>query len=515
MSPVPTITSAFDQARSDYAAAKRSRYKRVRTGLDPHGSGADYHYLGGLDYWRMLEDARDMDRNDPAVSPLINRACDNTVQSGFALDPQTGDKGLDGELWARWQEWTTTPDLCDLTGESTFAELEWLTFRNMLVDGDIFVLPLENGALQTIEAHRVRTPTNTKLNVVHGVHLNQLRQPLEYWITKEDIGLRHAIRKVGEVTKYPARDAAGHKQVFHLLQLRRKSQTRGVTALHPVCDVAGMFDDINFAKMVQQQVVSCFAIFHELELGADPLIPSVTGATTADTYRDGGSRETQGVAPGMRIRGRPGEKLTGFSPNVPNQEFFAHVKLLLTLMSINLGLPLALALLDPSETNFSGWRGALDQAKLGFRRNQATLRDRLHVPTYRWKVRQWGADDPAIAKAIQSNPQVFNHLWKLPTWPYIEPLKDASAQLLRQRNGLSSPRQIQSENGREWETVADEIVADNAYAIRQAKQQAAAINQEFPDDESVHWRELISLPTPDGIQLALGASDAGRGARDE
>jgi hypothetical protein len=39
-------------------------------------------------------------------------------------------------------------------------------------------------------------------------------------------------------------------------------------------------------------------------------------------------------------------------------------------------------------------------------------------------------------------------------------------------------------------------------AIRKAKTAAAELNEDFPADP-VHWREIISLPTPDGVQLNL------------
>ena len=41
----------------------------------------------------------------------------------------------------------------------------------------------------------------------------------------------------------------------------------------------------------------------------------------------------------MELFGFPGESLKGFSPNVPNPEFFQHAKLILTILASNLDLP--------------------------------------------------------------------------------------------------------------------------------------------------------------------------------
>ncbi|HEX5497895.1 MAG TPA: hypothetical protein VFX03_01670, partial [Thermomicrobiales bacterium] len=171
------------------------------------------------------------------------------------------------------------------------------------------------------------------------------------------------------------------------------------------------------------------------------------------------------------------------------------------------------ALLDASETNFSGFRGAVNQARLGYRRNQNWLCERFHEPIYRWKVRQWLADDPALrAAAERSGIDVLRHAWHRPAWPYIDPLKDASADLVRQRNALISPRRLQAERGRDWPTQVREIVEDNALAIRSAKRAARQLNAEFAaDGDPVHWRELISLPTPDGVTVRVLAQDESMG----
>ena len=264
-----------------------------------------------------------------------------------------------------------------------------------------------------------------------------------------------------------------------------------------------MFEDINFARLVQAQVVSCFAVFRKRELDFRGVGDQQQGERSTESLADGASRTLEGIGPGMQIKGEPGEELTGFSPNIPNPEFFPHMKLILQLIGINLGLPLVLVLMDASETNFSGWRGAFDQAKLGFRANQRRFHDRFHRPIWRWKVRQWMAKDQAARKAAEkSGINPFGCLWNFPTWPYIQPMEDAQADLLRLRNGLTSPRRLHAERGATVEEVTTEILADNKASIIAAKQAAADINKQFPDDPNpVSWREMLFLPTPDGLTV--------------
>jgi lambda family phage portal protein len=508
------MAEAFAGLRNDYAAAKSNRFRRTRT-VPSLGSGADYHYRSESEFLRILEYARDMDRNDSIVGQTIDRAVTNTIQSGFALDPQTGDEKLDKDLLARWQAWAEDAEACDLAGEHTFADMERLILRSMFVDGDILALQTKTGALELIEAHRLRTPRGTKRNVVHGVLLNDQRRRLEYWLTKRDIDPNSAVHKVSDIRAYPARDGEGRRQVFHIYNPKRVSQTRGISAMAPIFDLLGMFEDIQFAKLVQQQVVSCFAVFRQRELLYEGSGAVKRGAESTETLSDGSSRTLQGIAPGMDVLGEPGEELKGFSPNVPNPEFFEHVRLILTLVGVNLGLPLVMVLMDASETNFSGWRGAVDQARLGFRGNQDGLVRQFHRGTYHWQLRLWMEAEAALRRAAaRRRIEIARHRWNPPRWPYIQPLQDAQADKLRIAAGLTSMRRVQAERGRDEDEVAREIVADNANRIRLAIEAAERINLEH-QDAAVDWRELASFD-PKGRKPAAPKKvmeDLARGVR--
>ena len=506
-----TLAEAFDGLRADYNASKSSRFRRTRSGVSAIGRSADYHYRSEADYLRMMELSRDFFRNDVVLAQGIRRLVDNVVQEGIKLDPRTGDAGIDAELAARWREWSTDREQCDLAGELNFHAMERLILQQVIVDGDVLVLPNREGPLQLVEAHRLRTPSNTKKNVVHGVLMDEKRRRLEYWLTKDEIEPMRIVSKVSEMTVYKARDAEGRRQVLHIYRPDRVTQTRGVTALAPIADVVGMHDDIQFAKLVQQQLVSCFAIFREREAEFNTPGAQQRGEQTTESLSDGSTRTIEGIAPGMEIMGAPGEHLVGFSPNVPNPEFFPHATLLLTFVAINLGLPVAVLLLDPSQTNFSGWRGAIDQARLGFRELQRWLIDWFHRPVYEFKVRQWVADDALLREL--GGEAIMRHAWNPPSWSYIEPLKDASADLLRLRNGLISARRRAAERGIDIDDLQREIIEDNARMIAQAHKQAEELNRQYPG-LNVSWREVASLPTPDGVKITIDAASEERN-RDE
>ena len=497
----------LEQVRSDYSAMRDSRYRKRRQGLAPNGAGADFHYSNESKYLTLMEAARDMDRNEAVVGTSVDRAVENTVQDGFTLQAQTGNPELDTALEQNWLEYSQNPEACDLAGEMTFTQQARLSLRATFVDGDIIHLFNETGALESVEAHRCRTPKGTKRNVVHGVLLDSNRRRLQYWLTKDDVDPLRAVRQVSEIQPFEVRDEDGRRMLSHVYNPKRISQTRGITAFAPVFDVMGQFDDLFFAKLVQAQAVSAIGILSERDVkAAAPGKGPKLGVQETESLGDGSERRWQKLGMAMYLRAEPGEKLSAFSGNVPNAEFFPHVKLILQLIGINLGLPLCLLLLDASETNFSGFRGAVDQARLGFMGNQQMLIRRLYRPVYRWKVDHFVEQSPALskmaAKAGGDGAALYDHRWITPAYPYIEPLKDATADLLRVRNTLISPRRRCAERRLEWTDIVQETVEDNALAIETALKAAAKLNDTFPDAK-LTWRDFIMLPMAEGVSLRI------------
>ncbi len=494
------IASLFDSIRADYDATRQSRFIRRRTGVAPLGGSADYHFRSESKYYDLIEQARDMDRNDGLVGTLADRRVDNIVQQGFTLDVKTGDKALDQDLWARWQAFASDPERCDIAGEMCWHEMERFICRAESVDGDIVIVGTEDGPLQVIEAHAIQTSSRID-NTFLGVTRDQYGRRLQYHV-------RYDLNEQGQKSDsvpIDVRNDDGVRQLFHVYNPKRVSMTRGVTQLAPVFSLSGMLEDINFAKLVQQQIVSCFAIFRKLAAGTQDL-PSVDGvygeSSTESTAT--GTRQLEGISPGMEIIGRAGEELQGFSPAVPNSEYFQQVKLILQIIGVNFGLPLCLVLMDGSETNFSGWRGAVDEARKGFVSDQENLVRRAHGPVYRWWLYREIETDAALKKMQRkSGIDIFGHKWNLPTWSYIEPVADAEGDTKQLQSALTSPRRMHAARGKDWETIADEIIEDNTYAIERAQRKADAINAAFPNGPALTWRDLIPLPMPAGQTLAL------------
>lgn len=495
--------------RQDYEIAKQGgRFRRPRKGVSGVGTSGDYHFRNESEWLYGIEYARDLDRNDCFAGMAVDRVLDNILHdTGFSPDPDTGDENADVFLKQLWKEWSEDENACDMAGEMTFSEMERVVLRAALVDGDNIPIGNESGAIELLEAHRLRTPTNSRKNIVFGVELDENRRRLTYYFTKEELGLRAALRRVSDTTPIPVRDEDGLRQIFHVYDPKRVSMTRGISVFARIADQIGMHDDVEFANLVRQQIASCFAIIRNRNQQG-PVSGSSYGDRTTQTTAGGGTRTIENIGPGMEIQNNPGETIEGFSPNIPSPQYFEQAWKILKTISANLGIPLQAVLLDASESNFSGWRGAMDQARTGFRRIQNWFIRKFHARVYRWKVTQWLLKYPQLrAWAQQKGVNIFKVMWKRPSWPYINPLQDAQADLTSVAGLLNSLRRVFGERGIDFDEIMPEIVNDNVSIYKLCRDAARLLNQEAADDsEKITWRELLAMPVPQGLNIQLSAS---------
>lgn len=490
--------------RLNYVASEPTRFRRTRTHL---GGTADAHYAADFRFWEMREYARDMDRNDVIVGQMVDRAVDNILGAGLKMHPTTGDKELDLELWERWDEWSTNPKLCDFSKKRPFSELCRLALRHRFVDGDHFgiIRPgLTAPRIQLMEGDRCASPDNLQDDIVHGIEVDfRTDEVIGYLFSKALAGTRKQhIRRTPlskqseDIIYIPAYNEAGDPNVLHVYHPKRLTQTRGVTALAPCFDMLGMFEDVNLARLVQQQMVSCIAAFitreHDYQFG---------NRSTTDN-EDGTTNTLEELAPGLIARLRTGEKIESFNPNVPNPEFFHHVRMIIRLIGGNLGMPLELVMLDTTDTTFHGYRGVLQQARKGFEIIQRRLPEQLHAPMYHACLRSWEKDLGIRTKKLKR--KLYSHYWQAPGWPYVDPKTEAEADKIRLKNALTSPRRLMAEHGADWDDVKQEIVEDYSTAIDLACKAATDLNKKYKDlDSPITWREILHLDNPTGNTRAV------------
>ena len=506
--------NALTDIRQDYAAVRPNRFTDYPQGMLTTGSGADYHIgLNESDYYLMGELARQLERDNMVIQQGVRRYANNVIQDGFKLQPETDDEAVNDQLKERWARLTDDDNkqLVDFKGERSFHDFELLGFTRVVVDGDILHEPLSTGQLRPYESHRIRSPhyvarqriLRRYQEVMLGVQRSARARTVAYWVTRDEFEqyrLRTTTRR--QVRPIPAwvmdpMTGREERNVYHCYLPTRFSQTRGVTALAPIMPASTMHDDIQIAKLVQQQMASFIGITHKVpQAMGDQYTPPPAFKSETDRYGRTRSYGTNLETGSEYWPHYAGEEINAFSPNIPNAEFFDQARMMLMFMALNLDCPLILFLMDASETNFSGWRGAMDQAKIGFKQRQRAFAGQFHTPYYHFQLRRWIRQDAELRRAAASDPSFWRHTWSYPRWAYVEPLKDVQADALEISNTLTSPRRAASRKGDDYKVIVRESVEDRLLMAQSAMAATQAFNGEHAEylaehpEEEMRWREI-------------------------
>ncbi len=510
-------------AESSYLSGESDRMNPVPKGINPLGTDADYHYRTSRNYFLMVERGRAAVRNHPLVEQGINRLIANLKLGQNTLEVDSGDLIVDDELTADWKAWCDDPRECDYEQTRTFQQIDRQSFFNQVTDGDILHLPLRDGCLQTIESHHIRTPYGhiptgqSAFGIVHGVEVNEGRT-VAYHVTPHNLLYFQSLTTRNQTQRVPAFDAAGNKTAFFLAFTHRFYQRRGVSRLSPPRDAMNGFDDLNYAHIkssLRRALISYLMESNQQPATQAPFggakLPQAGSRYTANDIGLGlESIVIEQLGEAAQVFKTPeGYSMKGWNADMPGSGFFEQAGLLLTMLAVNLDLPLMFLLLDGSLVNFHGGRMTFDQAKMRFRQLQKDRIEGLWRPTYEWRVRRKltpGSPDfdAALYAAVERgtvNP--FKHTFHPPAWEYVKPMEDAQAENLAETSNLRSMREILAARGESFDKKMPEIVFDRVQFAREAFTGATQLRDEFPEAE-IDIKEMAQLLMyPDNVQYAV------------
>jgi capsid protein len=502
----------YREYQASYFVGSTSRFLPMPTGIKSLGSDADWHYGSEQAYFLGIERARFEDRENMVFGQGVNRLVSNVIPSPFSHDSLAPDDALADDLHAGWAAYAADKKQCDYEQERDLDTITEMSLRNMIIDGDIYHLLLENGQIQTMESHKNRTPWSIRKQsgsngpaIVHGVELQDGKR-VAYHFTASNLNpLLNSRYNTRRVETY---NEGGVQQVLHVYNPKRFTQRRGITTLAPIVFPTKYHDDLQFAALVNAKRQSFIATIHEFDLGSDPddpennnnVRPYISGVT---------GQQFEGGSCGTRVKGVPGERIKPWTTNVPGHSHFQHAELLMTIMSVNLDLPMMVFFLDASKGNFSNYRGVMQQAYRRFRFFQRNLRKQLHTPAYLHYAWRRIGSEPAMYHAYKKHGQaMFKHQFTPPRYEYIQPLQDAAADDMRLTRNLISGRRWCLENlNTDWWTLADEITQDRATLIEAAMNRAVELNKKFGKlGQKVNWREIAYGQSKSGTQVSLSGA---------
>jgi len=443
---------------SSYKGASRDR---LRSSWIPGGGSADSDLLPELKDIR--ERSRDLNRNDAHASGITSTMTTNVVGSGIRPQSRIDKESLgidegtastfqkDAErIWKKW-----TP-YADAGNRMDFYEIQQLIDRQILENGEAIVIPMMlqdpdrpySLALQIIESDRLDTPPGMQgdRSIRSGVRIGEKGEPISYFIQKTHPGDIRYIKQFERVfTEIPAKNEYGRRNVFHLYDVQRSGQTRGVPFFAPVLTYFKDLGEYAEAELVAARIAACFSLFITSEASMDV---SVGGAYD----RNPSGQLLESLEPGMIKHLMPGESITSFNPQRPGASFEPFVDRILKAISAALGLPYELVAKDFSKTNYSSARAALLEARRYFKMRQEWLSRKLCQPVWEMVLEEAYLRREINADTFYENKRYWTGAsWIAPGWEWVDPLKEAQAAEVGLKNGIVTFSDIYAQEGKDWE----------------------------------------------------------------
>lgn len=434
------------QARMASAIIATRRYEGASRGRRTEGwvtSGASANAEIGPALNRLRARSRDLVRNNPFASSAVEKMVSNIIGNGITPRARTGQKGRDSEIDALWADWA---EVCDADGCLNFAGLQSLAARTTVESGECLVLmrnrrpedglpiPLQ---LQLLEPDHLDTAKNatTKTGViVNGVEFDLLGRRIAYWLfpTHPGDGLWG-----GSSVRFSSQN------ILHLYRKTRPGQVRAAPWLAAIILRLRDLDEYADAELWRKKVAACFAAFVTRPEGMEGT-PMGVGQTTKDGTR------TDSIEPGMIEYLSNGEHVE-FSTPRDSGGYDAYMRTELHGVAAGIGVTYEQMTGDLSQVNFSSLRHGLQE----FRRWAGAVTTHVIGAGFNTPIWRRAMTLAQVAGTLSQGATAAQ--WTPQRWPFIEPLKDAQADILLARAGFETVPQIMQRYGHSAEDQLDEI----------------------------------------------------------
>lgn len=403
----------------------------------------------------MLARARYLALNNGYANNAVEAWAGNCIGTGIIPSFQLSNRSTKKKLARLWKEWVEEADADGLTD---FYGLQRRCAREMFIAGEVFVrfrtrrstdglsVPFQ---LQVLPSEML--PLNKTETASNG---NEIRQGVEF----DGIGRRvayHFYRKhpgdytnrmlTQETVRVPA------SEVVHLIDPVDGGQIRGVSRFAPAIVKLFLLDVYDDAELDRKKVAAMHALFVETETPED--------WDPEDNDPEGTNIDLQ---PGMVAFLQPGEKVTTSSPADSGATYEPFQYRTLLQVSAATGIPYAILTNDMVKANYSNTRAALVE----FRRRVEAFQFSVIVFQLCRPVLGRFLDIADLSGALRlpgfatRRKEYLGAKWLPPRWEWVDPWKDAKAEIEQIGAGLKSRTMAIAERGYDAEEVDEEIATD-------------------------------------------------------
>ncbi|TVR80071.1 MAG: phage portal protein [Rhodospirillales bacterium] len=401
--------------------------------------------------------ARWLVRNNGYAANAIESWAGNVVGDGIKPSSLIADADLKARVQRLWLDWT---DDSDAEGFTDFYGQQRRAAREVFIAGEVFLrfrprrpedglaVPLQ---LQMIPSEMLPLSRNEQLsggNVVRqGIEFDRIGRRVAYHFLRRHPGDATDPGLSGETVRVPA------SEIVHVIDPVDAGQLRGISRFAPGIVKLFLLDQYDDAELDRKKVAAMHALFITTPAPAEPF-------DVAESDESG--ERTMDLQPGQIVMLEPGEEVQTSAPADVGQTYEPFQYRTLLQVSAALGVPYAYLSNDMLKANYSNSRLAL----LEFRRRVEAYQHAVMV----WQIcrRVWTRwmDTAVMAGALDlpgyeaRRRDYIACSWLPPKWDWVDPLKDARAEIEQIEAGLKSRTQALAERGYDADQVDAEIAAD-------------------------------------------------------
>jgi capsid protein len=477
MTEIRTPSRSTEPSKIDVAGGRgaftalgyRSAAVTRRDGRSYQEGSGDLHLE--FDRSALINQSRAFYRDNPIYIGVIDRAVSYIVGRGFSLRVLGRKKTEENQLIERaWRNWNRLPDI---RGRYTGTEGAKAVCRETMLCGDTGVIKRDGGLLQYVESEQI---TKGAIGST-GIDLDDDGKPTKYWVCPYG--------KQGRVS-VANKKAIEPKDFLFISAPGRPSQTRGAPVLQSGFAMFHRINDICDSEALARQLLSRIVAAITREAGDQKAIteskldPNKASADNSDIAQ----RLTE-LDYAIFFQARPGESVAGIERNIPGADFPATLKAFMGLVGLAFGMPRELVQLDWSDANYSVSRAIMEQAYQVFCGWQETMEAFYYQPLFEWML-------PALLQAagLEEDGGELLTDWIMPTFPWIDQLKEAQANGTKLDRCMITLADIHKALGRDSEDVITARRIEITAAIKHAQTIQKETGVEVP------WQIFAGLEVP-------------------
>jgi len=405
---------------------------------------------------RLLARSRELVVTNGYAANACEAFASNLVGDGIKPSSLIEDPGPRDQVQRLWLAWT---DDADAEGLTDFYGLQRRAAREVFMTGEVFLRfrprRVEDGLAVPLQLQMLPSEMlPLQHNAVDG-NGNVIRQGIEF----DRVGRRvayHFLRRhpgdstdpglSGETVRVPAAD------VLHVIDPVEAGQLRGVSRFAPAIVKLFLLDQYDDAELDRKKVAAMYAMFVTSPSPDNPLAP-LTPEEKEKGYE---------VSPGQVVRLDPGEDVTVSAPADSGATYEPFQYRTLLQISAALGIPYGYLSNDGAKGNFSNSRLSL----IEFRRRVSAWQHSVMVFQMCRPVWARFMDTGVLAGVLRlpgydrRRAEYLACNWLPTKWDWVDPLKDANAEIAQIEAGLKSRTQAIAERGYDAEQVDAEIARE-------------------------------------------------------